>query len=71
MVSDKMDKTRVVEVERLLRHRTYGKVMRRNKKYYAHDEKNSTSAGDQVIIEESRPMSKLKRWRIFKVKEKK
>lgn len=71
VVSDKMNKTRVVEVQRLLRHRRYGKVVKKNKKFYAHDEKNSSSVGDKVVIEESRPMSKLKRWRIIRIEDSK
>ncbi len=71
VISDKMDKTRVVEVQRMLRHSTYGKVIRRNKKYYAHDEQNTSAAGDTVVIEESRPLSKMKRWRVLQVKGKK
>ncbi|MGM0568913.1 MAG: 30S ribosomal protein S17 [Elusimicrobiota bacterium] len=71
VVSDKMDKTRVVEVERKFRHRVYGKVLRKSKKYYAHDEKNISSSGDEVLIEEIRPISKLKRWRVISLKERK
>lgn len=62
VVSDKMDKTVVVEVERLQRHRVYRKVMRRSKKYKAHDEHNACKLGDLVQIVESRPLSREKRW---------
>ncbi|MDY7040179.1 MAG: 30S ribosomal protein S17 [Chloroflexota bacterium] len=62
VVSDKMDKTVVVEVERLQRHRVYRKVMRKSKKYKAHDEHNACKLGDLVQIVESRPLSREKRW---------
>lgn len=62
VVSDKMDKTVVVRVERLERHPRYGKVMRRRKKYKAHDEENRCRVGDLVRIVESRPLSREKRW---------
>ncbi len=64
VVSDKMDKTIVVEVARRVRHPRYQKVMTKYKKFYAHDEKEEAGVGDTVEIEESRPMSKLKRWRL-------
>ena len=64
VVSDKMDKTVVVKVEHLVRHPRYGKVLRRVKKYKAHDEKEEYKTGDIVIIEECRPISKDKRWRV-------
>jgi small subunit ribosomal protein S17 len=67
VVSDKMDKTVVVAVERLRRHRLYGRSMRRTKKYHAHDEENRCKIGDKVIIAESRPLSKTKRWRIREI----
>ncbi|MDI6640766.1 MAG: 30S ribosomal protein S17 [Elusimicrobiota bacterium] len=66
IISDKMDKTRVVKVIRTTRHPKYKKVMHKAKKYYAHDEKNITHVGDKVEIIETRPLSKLKRWRISK-----
>jgi len=69
VVSDKMDKTVVVRVERLVKHPKYGKVMRRYKKFYAHDEKNECKVGDKVLIIETRPLSKLKRWRVLKILE--
>ena len=62
VVSDKMDKTVVVKVERLQRHRLYGKVMKKSKKFKAHDAYNSCQVGDRVRIVESRPLSKEKRW---------
>jgi small subunit ribosomal protein S17 len=68
VVSDKMNKTRVVEVERFFRHPAYKKVMRKKKKYYAHDGKEISKPGDFVAIEETRPLSKLKRWRVVEVK---
>ena len=64
VVSDKMDKTLVVRVDRTLRHPQYDKVITRAKKYYAHDENNTYHAGDKVEIMETRPLSKLKRWRV-------
>jgi len=64
VVSDKMDKTVVVRVERLGRHPRYGKVLRRVKKYKAHDEENACRIGDEVRIVESRPLSREKRWRV-------
>jgi small subunit ribosomal protein S17 len=62
VVSDKMDKTVVVSVERRVRHPRYGKVVRRVKKYKAHDEENTCRVGDLVRIVESRPLSREKRW---------
>jgi len=67
VISDKMNKTRVVLVTRTVRHTLYEKVIRRNKKYYAHDEKNESHIGDKVEIVETKPLSKLKRWRIIKI----
>jgi len=64
VVSDRMDKTVVVRVERLVRHARYGKVLRRAKKYKAHDEGNTCRVGDLVTIVESRPLSREKRWRV-------
>ncbi len=63
-MSDKMFKTRVVAVERLKKHRRYGKYYRVTKRYKAHDEKNEYKVGDKVIIQETRPLSKEKRWKI-------
>lgn len=67
VVSDKMDKTIVVEVGRRVRHLRYKKTITRYKRFYAHDEKGEASLGDQVRIEETRPLSKLKRWRLGEV----
>jgi small subunit ribosomal protein S17 len=67
VLSDKMDKTRVVAVEQLMQHPKYKKYVRRRKKFYAHDEKNEAREGDLVLIVETRPLSKLKRWRIVKI----
>ncbi len=64
VVGDKMDKTRVVMVERRLSHAKYGKYMTRRAKYKAHDEKNEYRVGDRVEIVESRPLSREKRWRV-------
>ncbi len=64
VVSDKMAKTIVVEVSRQVRHPRYQKVMRVYKKFYAHDEQEQASVGDTVRIVESRPLSRLKRWRL-------
>jgi small subunit ribosomal protein S17 len=64
VVSDKMDKTVVVAVESLKRHRLYGRSIRRTKKYHVHDETNRCKIGDKVIIADSRPMSKTKHWTV-------
>ena len=69
VVSDKMDKTVVVAVETLKRHRLYGKTIRRVKRYKAHDENNASHDGDLVRIEESRPLSKEKRWVVVEILE--
>ena len=69
VVSDKMTKTRVVIIERVYRHPRYERVVRRSKKLKAHDEGNTTKVGDRVLIEETRPLSKEKRWRIRQVLE--
>jgi small subunit ribosomal protein S17 len=66
VVSDKQDKTLVVRVERRFTHPLFGKTIRRSKKYYAHDEKNEFKVGDLVVIEEHRPISKLKRWAVVR-----
>lgn len=70
VVSDKMDKTVVVSVSRTTRHPLYGKIIRRSKKYKAHDEGNQCRVGDKVRIMETRPVSKSKRWRVAEVVEK-
>ena len=67
VISDAMDKTIVVSVQRRYRHPTYGKEITRSKKYYAHDEKNEAHNGDVVQIAETRPLSKLKRWRLVEI----
>ena len=67
VVSDKMDKTVVVRVERLVRHPRYGKVLRRAKKYKAHDAKKECRVGDVVRIVESRPLSREKRWAVEEI----
>jgi len=66
-VSDKMEKTIVVQVTRLEKHKKYKKYLRRHTKFYAHDEKREAKIGDTVEIVETRPTSKLKRWRLLKV----
>ena len=65
VVSDKMDKTIVVKVERRVQHPIYKKFIRRSKKYHAHDAANTTQVGDRVRIVETRPISRLKRWRVL------
>ena len=70
VVSDKMQKTIVVEVENLVKHPLYGKVMRRTKKIKAHDETNSAGIGDLVVIDETRPLSATKNWRLVEILEK-
>lgn len=69
VVSDKMDKTITVIVERKLRHPIYGKFVKKTKKFMAHDEKNDCHTGDTVRIMETRPLSKNKRWRLVEVLE--
>ena len=69
VVSDKMDKTVTVLVERQVMHPTIGKVVSRTKKYHAHDEANDAKLGDKVVIEECRPISKTKAWKVAKVAE--
>jgi len=64
VVSDAMQKTRVVKIERVFRHPRYQRVVRVSKKLKAHDEANESKVGDRVLIEETRPLSKEKRWRI-------
>ena len=67
VVSDSMNKTITVKVERRIRHPIYERVMKRSKKYHAHDEHNQCQTGDQVRIMETRPLSKTKRWRLVEV----
>jgi small subunit ribosomal protein S17 len=70
VVSDKMDKTVVVAVEDRVKHPLYGKVMRRTNKLKAHDEQNAAGIGDRVLLMETRPQSKSKRWRLVEILEK-
>ena len=70
VVSDKMDKTVVVEVEDRVKHALYGKVIRRSSKVKAHDEQNTAGIGDRVLIMETRPLSASKRWRVVEILEK-
>ena len=67
VIGDKMDKTIVVEVERREPHPMYGKIVRKVKKFYVHDEKKEARLGDRVLITETRPISKLKRWRLVEI----
>ena len=67
VVSDKMEKTRVVTVETLKKHRIYKRTYRQTKRFHVHDEENLSHVGDLVRIEESRPLSKLKRWRLVEI----
>lgn len=69
VVSDRMDKTVVVAVERMVAHPLYGKQMAKRSKFYAHDENNEYRTGDVVRIEETRPLSKRKRWRVVELLE--
>ena len=69
VVSDKMDKTVVVEGSRLLKHPVYKKLVKRRARYKAHDEKNQCKIGDKVLIVETRPLSKNKRWRVREIVE--
>lgn len=69
VVGDKMDKTVTVRVDRMVRHPLYGKFVRRSTKYHAHDETNECHAGDTVLIEESRPLSKSKAWKVARLLE--
>lgn len=70
VVSDKMDKSVVVRTEQLVRHKLYGKFIRRQVKYMADDPESLCSIGDRVLIEECRPLSKRKRWRLREIVEK-
>ncbi len=67
VVSDKMDKTVVVQVSHLVKHPVYNKYIKRSVKYKAHDEENSCKSGDRVLIVETRPLSKDKRWRVRQI----
>jgi len=70
VVSNKMEKTVVVQVERLVKHRMYHKYVRRQSTFAAHDQGNECQIGDKVMISESRPLSKTKRWRVSEIVEK-
>jgi len=70
VVSDKMDKTITVLIERQVKHPLYGKFIKRSTKVHAHDESNECNAGDTVTVEQCRPLSKSKTWRLVKVVEK-
>jgi small subunit ribosomal protein S17 len=70
VVSNKMNKTVVVRVERIFRHPLYGKIIKRAKRFKAHDPKNKCQIGDRVEIVETRPLSRDKRWRVVKILEK-
>ena len=70
VVSDKMEKTVVVEVEDRVKHPLYGKVLRKSSKVKAHDEQNAAGIGDRVLIAETRPTSATKRWRVVEILEK-
>ncbi|MFH1655571.1 MAG: 30S ribosomal protein S17 [Candidatus Omnitrophota bacterium] len=67
VVSDKMDKTRVVKVQRTMSHPVYKKIIKKSNRFKVHDEKNTSKTGDRVRIMETRPLSKDKRWRLIEV----
>lgn len=70
VVSDKMDKTVTIMVERRVKHPVYGKYITRSTKFHAHDESNECGIGDRVVIEQCRPISKTKAWKLVKIVEK-
>ena len=70
VTSNKMQKTAVVSVERKVKHAMYGKFINKTKKFHAHDESNTCGIGDKVLIMETRPLSKTKRWRLVEILEK-
>ena len=70
VVSDKMDKTVIVQVEDRVKHPKYGKIIRRTKRYIAHDGENTCGVGDRVLLMETRPLSTTKRWRVAGILEK-
>ena len=70
VVSDKMDKTVVVSIEDNVKHPVYGKIIKHTLKVHAHDENNECGVGDKVMVMETRPLSKTKRWRVVKIIEK-
>ena len=67
VITDKSNKTRVVKISRKVRHSLYGKVLKRSSKFHVHDEKNESKVGDEIKIVETRPISKLKKWRMVEV----
>jgi small subunit ribosomal protein S17 len=67
VVSNRMNKTCVVKVVRVAQHKFYKKVIKKSRKFYVHDEKNAAGVGDLVLISETRPLSRLKRWRLVKI----
>ena len=67
VIKDKMSKTRVIEVSRTYRHSEYEKVMKQAKSFYMHDEKNESHVGDKVVMMETRPLSRTKRWRLLEI----
>jgi small subunit ribosomal protein S17 len=67
VISDKMDKTVVVKVDQLVKHPVYNKYIKRSTKYKAHDEGNACKAGDKVVVVETRPLSKDKRWKVRQI----
>ena len=69
VISDKMDKSVTVQIERRVKHPIYGKFIRRSTKVHAHDENNECRIGDVVVVEQCRPLSKLKKWRFIKLVE--
>ncbi|HVE45767.1 MAG TPA: 30S ribosomal protein S17 [Acidimicrobiales bacterium] len=69
VVSSAMNKTVIVSVVERVRHRRYGKTVQRTKRLYAHDEQNDAKTGDRVSVQETRPLSKLKRWRVVEIVE--
>ncbi|NBB88827.1 MAG: 30S ribosomal protein S17 [Bacteroidetes bacterium] len=69
VASDKMQKTITVRVERKIKHPIYGKFMKKSKKFFAHDPENDSNIGDTVLIEETRPLSAKKRWRLMEILE--
>lgn len=70
VVSDKMDKTVVVSIENRVTHKRYGKIISRTKRYKVHDEMNECNVGDYILIKETRPLSKTKRWSLKEIKQK-
>jgi len=70
VVKNRMHKTIVVQIDRTLRHPLYGKILKVRSKLYAHDENNVAGIGDRVLVMETRPLSKLKRWRLLSIVEK-